>query len=164
MVAVSARSCAARAGAQVRGDRQMPGLAVPSGQGVVGDLAQQVLGEPVAAPLRGQPVRGHRQHLPAHQLGQRGPDHGLVLPGYRYQCLGREGAAQHRGVSDQPPHPGVQSIQPGRQQGVQAVGHGQLPDVARQPVGAFDRLDDVPVDQRPDRFHREQRESLAPGQ
>ena len=142
-------------GTQVRGHGQVPGLAVPPGQRVVGDLAQHVLGEPVAAPLRGQPVRGHRQHLPADQLRQRRPHHGLVLPGHRDQRLGRERGAQHRRVGHQPPHARVQRIEPGGQQRVQAVRHGQLPDVAGQPVDPLDGLHDVPVDQRPDGFHRE---------
>jgi len=133
----------------------VPGLAVPAGQGVVGDLAQHFLGEPVTAALRGQPVSGHRQHLPAHQLGQRRTHYGLVLPGHRDQRLGREGGAQHRRVGHQPPHARVQRIEPGGQQGVQAVRDGQLPDVAGEPVDPLDGLDDVPVDQRPDGFHRE---------
>ena len=148
-------------GAQVRGDLQVPGLAVPAGQGVVGDLPQQVLGEPVAASLRRQPVRRDRQHLAADQLGQRRPHHGFVLPGDRDQRLGRERGAQHGRVGHQPPHPGVQGIQPSGQQGMQAVRHGQLPDIAGQPVDPLDRLHDVPVDQRPDGLHREQRDPLA---
>ena len=46
---------------------------------------------------------------------------------------------------------------------MQAVRHRQLPDLAGQPVGTLDRLHDVPVDQRPDGFHREQRDALRLG-
>ena len=37
--------------AQVGGHGEVPGLAVAAGQGVVGDLPEHLLGEPVAAPL-----------------------------------------------------------------------------------------------------------------
>ena len=100
---------AGEGGTQVRGHGQVAGLAVAAGQGVVGDLAQHVLGEAVAAPLRGQRVRGHAEHLPAYQVGQRRPHRGPVLPGDRDQRLGREGRAQHCGVGDQPPHARVQA-------------------------------------------------------
>jgi hypothetical protein len=40
---------------------------------------------------------------------------------------------------------------------VQAGGHLQLADIPQQRVGTLDRLDDVTVDQRAHRFHREQR-------
>jgi hypothetical protein len=150
-------------GAQVRGHGQVPGLAVPAGQRVVGDLAQHVVGEPVAAAFGGQPVGRHAEYLPPHQFGQGRPHRGLVLAGDRDQRLGRERGAQHRGVGDQPPHARVQGIEPGGQQRVQAVGHGQLPDLAGQPVGSLDRLHDVAVDQRPDGLHREQRDALRLG-
>jgi len=67
---------AGEGGPQVRGHGQVAGLAVATGQRVVGDLAQHVLGEAVAAPLRRQRVRGHDEHLPAHQVGQRRPQLG----------------------------------------------------------------------------------------
>ena len=50
---------------QMRGHGQMADLAVPPGKRVVGDLAQQVLGEAVAAPLGRQRVRRHDQELAA---------------------------------------------------------------------------------------------------
>ena len=147
--------------AQVRGDGQVASLAVPAGQGVVGDLAQHVLGELVAAPLGRQRVRGYGQHLAAHQVSQGGARRRLVAAGDRDQRLGGERGTEHSGVGHEPPHTGVQHIQPGGQQRVQAVRHGQLADVADQPVDAFLRLDDVPVDQRPNRFDREQRHALG---
>ena len=148
----AARRCAATC--------EVAHLAVAAGQGVVGDLAQHVLGELVAAPLRRQRVGGHGQHLPAHQLSQRGPDGRFVLPGHRDQGLGGEAGAQHRGVGHQPPHTRVERVEAGGQQRVQAVRDGQLPDIADQPVDALDGLDDVAVDQGPHRLHREQRDAL----
>ena len=47
-------------GTQVRGHGQMPGLAIPPRQGVVGDLAQHLLSESVAAAFGRQRIRGHR--------------------------------------------------------------------------------------------------------
>ena len=146
---------------QVRGDLEVAGFPVTARECVVGDLAEHVLGELVAAPLRGQRVSRHRQHLAAYQVGQ-GHTHGrLVSSGDRDQRLGREGDAEHRGFGYQPPHVRVQHVQAGSQQRVQAVRDGQLPDVADQPVHALDRLDDVPVDQGPHRLHREQRHALG---
>ena len=147
--------------AQVGGHGQVAGLAIAAGDRVVGDLPQHLLGEPVAAPLRRQRVGGYAQHLAADQVGQRVPHRRLVLPGHRDQRLGRERGAQHGGVRDQPPGAGVQGIEPGGQQRVQAVRHGQLADGPGQPVHPFDRLDHVPVHQRADGLHREQRDALS---
>ena len=60
-------------GVQVDGHLQVAGLAVTPGQRVVGDLAEHLLGEPVAAPLGGQRIGGHAEDLAADQGGQGGP-------------------------------------------------------------------------------------------
>ena len=78
---------------QVSGDHEVAGFAVTTRHGVVGDLAQQLLGELIAAPLRRQRVRGHGEHLAAHEVGQRGPDGRFVLARDRDQRLGRERGA-----------------------------------------------------------------------
>ena len=152
---------AGEGGAQVLCRSQVPGLAVAPRQRVVGDLAQHVLSEAVAAALGRQRLGVYGEHLAANQFSQLGPHRRLVPPGHRDQRLGRESGTQHRGVSDQPPHLRGQAIEPGGQQRVQAVRHGQLADVADQAVDALKGLDDVPVDQRADRFHREQRDALG---
>ena len=54
----------------------------------------------------------------------------------------------------------VERIQTGSQQGMQAVGNRELTDVADQPVSTLDGVDDVTVDQRAHRLHREQRNPL----
>ena len=163
MTSVTSSPSPGKAAPQVGSDGQMAGLAVAAGQRVVGDLAQHVLGEPVAAALGRQRVGGDAEHLAAQQLGQPGPHRGLVLAGHRDQRLGGEGGAQHRSVGDQPPHVRVEGIEPGGQQRVQAVRDRQFPDVADQPVHPLDGLHDVPVDQRAHRLHGEQRDALRLG-
>ena len=59
-LAKAARRCAATARCRVLRSRR--------DSGVVGDLAQHLLGEPVAAPFRRQRVSRHRQHLPTDEL------------------------------------------------------------------------------------------------
>ena len=70
---------AGEGGAQVRGHGQVAGLAVPAGQRVVGDLAEHLLGELVAAAFGGQRVGGDGEHLAVHQFGQGYPDCRRVL-------------------------------------------------------------------------------------
>ena len=70
---------AGEGGAQVRGHCQMPRLAVPAGQRVVGDLAEHLLGELVAAAFWGQRVGGDGEHLAVDQLSQGYPDRLLIL-------------------------------------------------------------------------------------
>ena len=150
-------------GAQMRGHGEMARLAVTPGQGVVGDLAQHVLGKPVAAPLGRQRVGRDAKHLAAQQLGQARPGRRLVQAGHRDQRLGGEGGPQHRGVGGQPPHVRVEGIEPGGQQRVQAVRNGRFANVADEPVHPLDGLHDVPVDQGADGFHGEQRDALCLG-
>ena len=147
---------------QVRGHREMAGLAVTARHRVVGDLAQHVLREPVAAVLGRQRVGRHQQHLAAQQLAEHHRTRRLVETTDRADRLGRERRAEHRRVGDHTPSHHVERVQPGREQRVQTVGHTELTDVADQAIPPLHRPYDITVDQRPDRLHRIQRDALRP--
>ena len=146
---------------QVGGDGEVARLAITSRQRLVGDLAEQILGEAVTAPLGRQRVGRDLEHLAADQLAQRGGRRRLVEVADRDDRVGRERRAEHRRGAHHPPGHRVETVQAGREQRVQAVGHLQRADVTDEPVDAIDWLHDIAIDQRPDALHRVQRDPLT---
>ena len=55
---------------EVGGGGEVPDLALAFGERLVGDVADQVLEEPVLAALRGARVRLDAEHLLVHQCGE----------------------------------------------------------------------------------------------
>ncbi len=146
---------------QVGGDDEVPRLAITSRQGLVGDLPQHLLGEAVRPALRRERVGRHLEHLAAQQIGQDPGDLVGFQSGHGDDRLGREARPEHGGVGEHMTSPGVEHVEAGRQQGVQAVGHLELADVADDPVHALDRLHDVAVDQGADALDGVQRDALG---
>ena len=77
------------------------------------------------------------------------------------QSLGRERAAQHGGVGDEGSQVRRQRVETGGQQRLQRLGHAQFAHVADEAVDAFDRTDDVAVDQHAHRLDRVERHALG---
>ena len=78
-------------GPEVGGHGEMTGLAIPARHGLIGNLAQQVLGEAEVTALGGQAIGADGEHLAAEQLGQPGPHRLLRLDGHGHQGIGGEG-------------------------------------------------------------------------
>lgn len=98
--------------AQVSSDREVPRLALPPRERLVGHLPKQILSEPVIAHLRRQPICGHAQHLTAEQLTQSGSHLVLALARDSDERLRREAAAQHRRIGDEQAQMLVECIEP----------------------------------------------------
>src|SRR3954471_96853 len=77
------------------GHRDMSGLAITTGQRVVGDLSQQRLRECVLTPIRREPVGAYPEDLPADQVREQAVE--LVDRHVADRCHGRprECAAEH---------------------------------------------------------------------
>ena len=103
---------------QVRGRRQVPGLAVASGLRGVGDLADHRLHEPVLPAFGAEPVDLERHDLLAHQRAQHRLEGGGVAA-QRHQAVAGERRAEHAGVGDDPLLLGGERVETGGDQRLQ---------------------------------------------
>ena len=133
--------------AQVGRHGKVPGLAVPARHGLVGHLAQHLLGEAEIPALGRKPVGADRQHLAAQKFSEPGSDRRLVLSRHGHERFGSESRAQNSCLGHHRAQIGVQGIQPGCQKSAQPVGHRQRTDVADECVHAVAGHDDVAVNQ-----------------
>jgi hypothetical protein len=148
-------------GPQVRSDGEVTCLAVTSRQGLVGDLAQDLLREPVAATLGRQRIGGDLEHLATQQVAQDRFGGVRIEARHRRQRLCREARTQHRCIRDDSPGGRIERVETRCEQCVEAVGHAEFADVTDEAVAPIDGLHDVTVDQRPDALHRIQRNPLG---
>jgi len=140
---------------------EMTVLAVTFRERLVGDMAHEVLQEPVLPALRRSWIGLHAEHLLANEAGEQ-----------RLELLGRattersertlgESLSEHRPVLQQPPLFGRDAVEPGRNQRVQRLRHLERLDL---PGRAVDRalLDEQPsVQQHADSLDRVQRHALC---
>ena len=150
---------------EVRGSRQVPGLAVAPGLGAVGHLPDHGLHEPVLPALGAEPVDLQRHDLLAHQRAQHRVEGGVVAP-QRHQAVPGERRAEHAGIGDDPLLLDGERVEAGRDQRLQrgrcADGREVQVRAVRGHVLAAAGDDEVPVDQGSHRLHGEQRDALRP--
>ena len=135
--------------------------AVVARQGLVGDLAQQLLGKGELPALGRAGVRAQAQHLATNESPQPliEPFRGAASHGC--ERFGGEGLPQHRCALEQPAVVRVERVQPRGDQGAQALGRLQRSQVRGRLVGPVELHQPAVVEQHAHRLHRIERD--APG-
>ena len=119
-------------------DREVLRLAVTPGERLVRDPLHQGLQEPELSPLGRTLVRLDREELASDESLERFADRVLVAAGQRGERVRREGLAEDRGVLQQRPVLGRETVQPCLDQRVERFGHVEVLDRTR-------RFEPVPV-------------------
>jgi hypothetical protein len=138
----------------------VPALAFPLGERLVGDVADQVLEEPVLPALGRARVGLHAQHLLTHQPGQQRLELLGGCAGQAGQRADGERLAEHGSVLEEAALFGRDAVQARSDQCMQRLGHLERLDLAR---GLVDRPllgKEAPVEEHSHRLDGIQRHAL----
>ena len=143
----------AEAGAQERGGREVLRAPVTLAQGLVGDVADEVLQEAVLAVLGRARVGLTREHFLADEGTEHTLEVGFRVVAQRGEAVLGEGLAEHCAVLQQAAFLRRQAVEPRGDQRVQRFGHLERLDLAHRPVDRALLDERAPVEQHPHRLH-----------
>ena len=157
------RAFVGECGAKVRGGPQVPGLALGSGQGVIGDGSDERLGEDVLAAFGRELVGPDRQHLFSHKGTQQLLEQGT---GSRSEtastALAREARAEHRALLYETALVWGEGVEARRDEGRQPRWDLEFAELADELEGAVARLlDDALVEKAPHGLDRIERDAVG---
>ena len=150
-------------GTQMLGRAQVPSLALGSREHVVGDRADEGLGEGVLAALGRQLVGPYREDFFADERGQDLLDPGRVHLRHRLDGRAREGLSEHGALLHDSPLTGREGVESGgdeRRQAGRDLQRAQLADEVQGTVGAFG--EHALVDEAADRLDGVEGDALRP--
>ena len=139
-------------GLEMLGGCEVARFALPLGQRLVRDVADEVLQKAVLTALRRTRVRLDAQNLLSHEACQQRLDLAIGARRQRRKCRVREGLAEHRAVLQQSPLLGGETVEPRRDQRVQRLGHLERLDLAGRRVDRAVLDEQAAVEQHPHRL------------